>query len=131
MIRRPPRSSLYPYTTLFQSTYKTRHVKENLAQEFHREKEDGFAIGMLHTDVGSADSPYAPCTTDDLKASAMDYWALGHVHTRKTISTSPYIVYPGNTQGLSLRETGPRGCYLVRSEERRVGKEGRSRWSPY
>lgn len=99
--------------TIYGISYKTRHVKENLAQEFHREKEDGFAIGMLHTDVGSADSPYAPCTTDDLKASAMDYWALGHVHTRKTISTSPYIVYPGNTQGLSLRETGPRGCYLV------------------
>lgn len=99
--------------TIYGISYKTRHVKENLAKEFHREKDDGFAIGMLHTDMGGADSPYAPCMADDLKAAGMDYWALGHVHTRKTVSTSPYIVYPGNTQGLSLREIGPRGCYLV------------------
>lgn len=99
--------------TIYGISYKTRHVKENLALQFHREKDDGFAIGMLHTEAGAASSPYAPCTVDDLKAAGMDYWALGHVHTRKTLSTSPYIVYPGNTQGLSLEETGVRGCYLV------------------
>lgn len=94
-------------------SYKTQHMHENLAKEFHKKEGDPFAIGMLHTDVGVSGSPYAPCTVDDLTASGMDYWALGHVHTRRTISRKPYIVYPGNTQGLNVNEPGPRGCYLV------------------
>ena len=32
---------------------------------------------------------------------------------------------------LAGNEEGAKGCCLTRSEERRVGKECRSRWSPY
>lgn len=99
--------------TIYGISYPSRHVKDNLAREFHRKADDGFAIGMLHTDVGVKDSPYAPCSLDDLKASKMDYWALGHIHTRKELCEAPRVVYPGNTQGLDRTETGPRGCYLV------------------
>lgn len=94
-------------------SYKTRHVSENLAREFRKNGNDLFSIGMLHTDVGSSSGDYAPCSLDDLKSVGMNYWALGHVHTRVTLSTDPYIVYPGNTQGLNSKETGPRGCWLV------------------
>lgn len=94
-------------------SYKTRRQPENLARLFHKNKEDPFAIGMLHTEVGEKDGVYAPCSKDDLIHSGMDYWALGHVHTRVTLDTRPYIVYPGNTQGLDMSEQGPRGCYLV------------------
>ena len=99
--------------TVYGISYATRHVKENLAALFRRHDDDGFAIAMLHTDMGGPESPYAPCTAEDLTAAKMDYWALGHVHTRREVSRSPYIVYPGNTQGLDQTETGPRGCYLV------------------
>ena len=99
--------------TVYGVSYKTRHTREDLAKDFHKNPDDGFAIGMLHTDAGVEGSPYAPCTVEELKISGMDYWALGHVHTRRTLSTKPYIVYPGNTQGLDLTEIGPRGCYLV------------------
>lgn len=98
--------------TVYGISYRTRHIRENLAKTFQRKEDDGFAIAMLHTDM-KADSPYAPCTEEELRAAGMDYWALGHVHTRKIVSTSPYIVYPGNTQGLSIAETGARGCWLV------------------
>jgi DNA repair exonuclease SbcCD nuclease subunit len=47
----------------------------------------------------------------------MDYWALGHVHTRAILSESPWAVYPGNIQGRSIREQGARGCYHVRVDE--------------
>jgi exonuclease SbcD len=30
------------------------------------------------------------------------------------LSQNPLVVYPGNIQGLNIRETGPRGCSLVR-----------------
>lgn len=99
--------------TIYGISYGKRHVRDNLAAQFRRRDNDGFAIAMLHTDMGGKEGVYAPCTLDDLVASKMDYWALGHVHTRKVVNQSPYVVYPGNTQGLDLTETGPRGCYLV------------------
>src|SRR5690606_15308893 len=49
----------------------------------------------------------------ELIASGFDYWALGHIHTRAVIHEAPYIVYPGNTQGRNIKETGSCGCYLV------------------
>ncbi len=94
-------------------SYKTQHVTENLAEQFHKDDKDMFSIGMLHTELGVAGSPYAPCTIEDLRNTGMDYWALGHVHSRKTPSMRPYVVYPGNTQGLDRSEMGERGCYLV------------------
>ncbi|MGH6840115.1 MAG: metallophosphoesterase family protein, partial [Methylocella sp.] len=34
-------------------------------------------------------------------------------HTRQELSTAPYVVYPGNLQGRSVKETGPKGATLV------------------
>ena len=99
--------------TIYGISYKTRHTKDDLVRSFHVNPEDGFTIGMLHTEAGVEGSLYAPCTVEELKTAGIDYWALGHVHTRKTLSMKPYIVYPGNTQGLDITEIGPRGCYLV------------------
>jgi exonuclease SbcD len=39
------------------------------------------------------------------------------VHERKILCKNPYVVYPGNPQGLSIREQNQRGCYLVRVDE--------------
>lgn len=99
--------------TIYGISYKTRHTKDDLVRSFLVNPEDVFTIGMLHTEAGVDGSPYAPCTVEELKTAGIDYWALGHVHTRKTLSMKPYIVYPGNTQGLDITEIGPRGCYLV------------------
>ena len=63
--------------------------------------------------VTPAHEPYAPCTKQDLIHSGMQYWALGHIHTTQIIHRDPYIVYPGNLQGRSVRELGPKGCYVV------------------
>lgn len=99
--------------TVYGISYKTRHVKENLALQFKKNDKDIFSIGMLHTELGVAGSPYAPCTVEDLRSTGMNYWALGHVHARRTPAMRPYMVYPGNTQGLDRSETGEKGCYLV------------------
>jgi len=98
-------------------SFPVREVRENLAGRFRRDADGPFAIGVLHCNVGGnpQHDNYAPCTIEDLVACGMDYWALGHVHTRQVLRESlPCIVYPGNTQGRSLREEGARGCYLVR-----------------
>ncbi|MDX9785540.1 MAG: DNA repair exonuclease [Desulfobacterales bacterium] len=92
-----------------------------LIEKFQRDHSDLFKIGLLHTSCGHHPdhTAYAPCTAGQLRETGFDYWALGHVHERAILSRAPYIAYPGNIQGLSIRETGARGCYLVRVDENR------------
>ena len=105
-------------------SYPKRHVRTNLARRLGRVESDAFNIGLLHANVG--DNPdhgaYAPCTLSDLAETGVDYWALGHVHTRNVLNRSgPTVVYPGNPQGRSPTERGARGVYVVR-----VGPGGRT-----
>jgi DNA repair exonuclease SbcCD nuclease subunit len=74
-----------------------------------------FNIGLLHTCATGAEGheSYAPCTIDGLLSKGYSYWALGHVHQRKRLHPDPAIVFPGNTQGRSIVETGAKGCMLV------------------
>src|SRR2546430_15311733 len=96
MIRRPPRSTLFPYTTLFRSRVrKSSH----------------------------------PSRVSTRKSEYLEY----HKCTGRDFAEQPF----------SLRLLSPhRGDFMSvlsslhqfsdwRSEERRVGKECRSRWSPY
>ena len=97
-------------------SYPKREVRENLAQKFSRNNDDGFAVGLLHSNVGnqSGHDNYAPCSLDDLIAGGMDYWALGHIHRFQVLRESnPAIVYSGNTQARHMREAGEKGCCLV------------------
>ncbi|QGQ97407.1 DNA repair exonuclease [Paenibacillus psychroresistens] len=103
-------------------SYATAAVTENLAKRITEKYQqnigshsDLFRIGLLHTNVegNQAHANYAPCSIQDLLGSGMDYWALGHVHTRQVLNTEPAIVYPGNLQGRSIRETEAKGCYIV------------------
>lgn len=77
---------------------------------------------MLHTSLaGNVDhDPYAPCKLEDLATRGYDYWALGHIHKSAVLCQDPWIVYPGNLQGRTAKETGPKGCVLVTVEDGRV-----------
>ena len=76
---------------------------------------DHFNIGLLHTALtGHAGHEYyAPCSMADLLGKGYDYWALGHVHDFSRRNEDPPVVYCGNLQGRSVRETGPKGAVLV------------------
>src|SRR2546427_624001 len=82
MIRRPPRSTLFPYTTLFRS---------RLSRQAQRRSRDRHNSRPGHSRTGSSQT-----------------------HSSRT----------GSSRTSKLRTT-------TRSEERRVGKESRYRWSPY
>ena len=97
-------------------SYPTRDVYENLVSRLGQVDQHAFSIGLLHANVGgNADHAlYAPCSLDDLARSGIDYWALGHVHTRQVLHERvPTVVYPGNSQGRHPNEAGARGVYLV------------------
>ena len=79
-------------------------------------------IGVLHT---SAEDPgehatYAPCRVESLALKGYAYWALGHIHQRRTLRERPWIVFPGNIQGRNARETGAKGCAVVEVEDGRI-----------
>src|SRR3712207_9249329 len=98
MIRRPPRSTLFPYTTLFRSPLNV-----------------GISVttGIVSATERPIDAPNG-------------YTIDGAVQTDAAIN-------PGNSGGplLDSRGTVIGVNAQIRSEERRVGKECRSRWSPY
>ncbi|MCK4340226.1 MAG: DNA repair exonuclease [Phycisphaerae bacterium] len=96
-------------------SYPTREEKRNLAGLFRPSESGLFEIGLLHCNCGgnTGHEDYAPCRPEELVQMGLDYWALGHVHTKSILGTNPHVVYPGNTQGRNIRETGERGCYCV------------------
>jgi len=95
--------------------FAQRRVMENLAAAYPEATGGMLNIGMLHTALDGAygHDPYAPCTVSDLVGLGYQYWALGHVHSHKVVEREPHIVFPGNLQGRSVRETGPKGCVIV------------------
>ena len=100
--------------------YATRAVSEDLSRNYPAPMEGFFNIGLLHTALTGREGheAYAPCTEDGLRAKGYQYWALGHVHGREVVlENDPWIVFPGNPQGRTIRETGPKGCTLVTVSE--------------
>lgn len=97
-------------------SYPVRAVTENLALRFRRDADAPYAVAVLHANVGGQPGhmPYSPCTLSDLRASGIEYWALGHIHRPGVLSESgPTVVYCGNPQGRDPGETEPRGAYVV------------------
>ncbi|WP_239615295.1 metallophosphoesterase family protein [Cohnella mopanensis] len=100
-------------------SYPTSAVKDNLALRFKKREGAPFHLALLHANVDGDPSHdnYAPCKLEELATAGFDYWALGHVHDRRVLHEYPHVVYSGNIQGRSIRETGPKGAYVVSVSE--------------
>jgi DNA repair exonuclease SbcCD nuclease subunit len=101
-------------------SYPHERVTEDLSRFFRRQGPE-FTIGVLHANLGRhvEHENYAPCSTEGLASRNLDYWALGHVHTRAeyALPGGAIAAYPGNPQGRHIRELGERGCLLVEVAE--------------
>ena len=102
--------------------FASQAVQENLARQYSDPHTGYFNIGLLHTNVDGrpGHDNYAPCALTELVNKGYDYWALGHIHMREILHQNPWVAYPGNLQGRHVRETGPKGCYLVSVEDGRI-----------
>src|SRR3712207_9346799 len=103
MIRRPPRSTLFPYTTLFRSlAWRPGEARE------------GVSCLVVMDERGSIIANSFAGSAEEI-AEAVE----GYASERRGVIVG--VDAP-------LAVPNERG---TRSEERRVGKECRSRWSPY
>lgn len=107
-----------PLAIIHGASHASGRETRNLAALFRRTEACGLHVGLLHATPGDADgvARYAPFSQEDLKASGMDYWALGHIHDRREVCREPLAAYPGCTQGLHINEPGEKGCLLVTAE---------------
>jgi exonuclease SbcD len=101
---------------------RARSVEDNLAEAYPARRRDLFNLGVLHTNAvaSSEHGNYAPCTVAQLVRHGYDYWALGHVHRAQVLHRDPWVVYPGNLQGRHARETGAKGCTILRLDGLRL-----------
>jgi DNA repair exonuclease SbcCD nuclease subunit len=99
-------------------SYPRREVRDSLLPQYPSPIDGALNIGLLHTNVGGGTTHlnYAPSTIEELVRKGYDYWALGHVHAHEVLHRAPWVVYPGNTQGRNIRESGPKGAVVVSVE---------------
>jgi DNA repair protein SbcD/Mre11 len=71
------------------------------------------AIGLLHCDLLSASSEYAPVSRADFSHLLHRAWVLGHVHQHEVILERPLTFYCGSPQGLDPSERGEHGVHLL------------------
>ena len=127
MIRRPPRSTLFPYTTLFRSApsfypahFSLRQHPRFLYCPFLVEAAPLFLCCPV---LVAAAPPLFIFTNSRCGSAPAFYSAHFSLRQRPRFSSCPFLV-----------AAAPRFFFpilVARSEERRVGKECRSRWSPY
>jgi predicted phosphodiesterase len=70
-------------------------------------------IGLLHCDLDSSASRYAPVARRELERFAIDAWLLGHVHMPSLAASARPIGYLGSLQGLDPSEIGARGPWML------------------
>lgn len=95
-------------------SYLKNHITDDKVSSFPA-KENCYSFGLMHAQEKSGQTNqnvYAPFSLTKIKSLNYDYFALGHIHLRQILSSSPWIVYPGNLQGRHINETGKKGCYL-------------------
>src|SRR5256885_13988864 len=148
MIRRPPRSTLFPYTTLFRSLVGGIGIMNiMLAAILERTREIGVrrAIGARRRDIVRQFVIEATLIsfTGGLLGVFLGFvmskviaWLAGW-STIVTISSILLAFLVSISVGLifgiypAVKAARLDPVEAIRSEERRVGKECRSRWSPY
>src|SRR3712207_9567867 len=115
MMRRPPRSTLFPYTTLFRSPRRTFVLADT----------PGHVQYTRNMVTGASTADLAIVLVDARKG--MVEQSRRHAFLASLLRV-PHLVVAVNKMDLV---DWSEDAYERRSEERRVGKECRSRWSPY
>src|SRR2546425_8208336 len=148
MIRRPPRSTLFPYTTLFRSAYPLgsgQFAQTALIQIADMSGVAGvsFVVAAVNGAIadlivqrgrGSWRTLGGAAVVPVLLLAVLAYGLFREAHPVPVIAGPRVAVVQPNAihyKDPSRAQATFEEQLQFRSEERRVGKECRSRWSPY
>src|SRR3712207_9028864 len=132
MIRRPPRSTLFPYTTLFRSALKGEGVDKAASKDFKgasgninvKNSKDGELLLQLAEELKNIKSLSNGDNKIILEGDKVVFNKDLHMGNSTAQHQVKYLADgTEDHDAVNLKQ-------LKRSEERRVGKECRSRWSP-
>ena len=107
MIRRPPRSTLFPYTTLFRSVQAKKKLKTGVALEVLDSLEDEDIAPLIEKAKAIS------------AETGRDYQTILNGLVETELYRKPKSPEEKKQESFEIS---------MRSEERRVGKECRSRW---
>jgi len=103
-------------------SFPHQHVSTSPLQQYDLpEADDAPQIGVLHAELDSPRSQYAPVDSSELRSTSGLCWLLGHIHVPGIqIDSDPLVLYPGSPQALDPGERGIRGPWLVS-----IGSDGK------
>src|SRR2546422_11464321 len=121
MIRRPPRSTLFPYTTLFRSALETlTHLRDVVVHVYGlRIRRLLYEEAPLLADFDEEGYRRASLARGETTGDLLDTIVAEHEQLVRLLQTLPDAEWSRQGRHPSLG--------VMRSEERRVGKECRSR----
>ena len=99
--------------TLWGWSFPQREVTNSPLAEAKFDRHSGFQLGLLHCDLDRPGSPYAPVSRSELRASGLDGWLLGHIHTPDHLRPDSLCGYLGCLSGMDPGEFGPRGPWTL------------------
>ena len=96
-------------------SFPDEHVYTSPMEDYDLPAADGVPqIGVLHADLDSRDSQYAPVQSSELRSSPMTSWVLGHIHSPGVrITSEPLVLYPGSPQPLDPGEPDAHGPWIL------------------
>lgn len=89
----------------------------SVLEGFHAEGPEKYKIAVLHGDPTQKNTPYNPVTAAQVRASGLNYLALGHIHKAGAFrSGGTLCAWPGCPMGRGWDETGEKGVCIVTLE---------------
>lgn len=100
-------------------SFSAEHVYESPLEEYDLPAaDDAPQIGVLHADLDSRGSRYAPVLSSELRDTPADAWLLGHIHSPGIqIDSQPLTLYSGSPQPLDPGEQRAHGPWTITVSE--------------
>lgn len=107
-----------PFLSVDGWSFPNEHVLQSPLRDYDcTSATDAPLIGLVHADLDSPESEYAPVNSSELVDTPVDAWLLGHIHKpQKHRSSDPSIIYPGSLQALNPSERGGHGPWMITAD---------------
>ena len=89
-----------------------------LLKGFQAAGEEAWHLGIFHAEAEVSGSAYCPISREQIRASALSYLALGHIHKGSSLRAGETLcAWPGCPMGRGYDELGAKGVILVTLSE--------------